>query len=95
MLSRRGIRTPAWKATRDMGIPRSNDPKDQLLATIRAAPSGRTSEILLHPGSFGPDEDPSEWRRRTWAEDTPLCTDPEIRAEIEARGIELISFRDL
>lgn len=95
MLERRGIRLPAWKATRDMGIPSGAGPKEQLIATIRAIPRGRTSEILLHPGSAGAGAPPSEWHAQTWAEDTPICLDPEVRGEIDRLGIQLVSFRDL
>jgi len=95
MLRRRGIELPSWKATRDMGVPRDSDPKNQLIETIRAIPRNKTSEILLHPGSRGPDDDPSDWHIQTWSEDTPICTDPDVIAEIERAGIELISFRDL
>ncbi len=90
-----GIRTPTWKAARHMGIPNAGSPRDQLIATLAAAPSDRTSEILLHPGGFGSDEDPSPWRRRTWAEDTPVCKDPVVQSYIEENAIELIDFRDL
>lgn len=93
-LRRAGIATPDWKATRSMGIPARNDPKDEILACIAATPRG-VSEILLHPGSFGPEENPSAWRRKTWAEDTPICVDPEVVSRIRELGIELISFRDL
>lgn len=93
-LRRAGIRTPDWKATRSMGVPAGPSPKEQLLACIAAAPEG-VSEILLHPGDHGPDEQPSALRLRTWAEDTPICRDPEVARFIEEEGIELVSFRDL
>jgi predicted glycoside hydrolase/deacetylase ChbG (UPF0249 family) len=94
-LKRAGIRMPAWKATREMGIPHGDDALSQLIATIRAAPRGKTSEILLHPGSANPGEEPSDWHVQTWAEDTPICLDPRAREEIDRAGIELISFHDL
>lgn len=93
-LRRAGIRTPDWKATRDMGVPNEGTPRSELLALIAAAPVG-VSEILLHPGGYGSDESPSQWRRRTWAEDTPVCVDPEVIAAIAASGVRLASFRDL
>lgn len=89
-----GIQTPDWKATRSMGLPASSNPRSELIACIRAAPKG-VSEILLHPGGFDSEENPSEWRRRTWAEDTLICLDPEVAAVIKDQGFELISFRDL
>lgn len=94
MLKLAGVKVPDWKATRSMGVPAAKDPKSELLACIAAVPRG-TSEILLHPGGYRDGENPSEWRRRTWAEDTPLCSDPDVRRRIEELGIELISFRDL
>ncbi len=93
-LRRAGIRTPNWKATRSMGVPCSGDATSEFIACISAAPVGY-SEILIHPGYLGEDENPSEWHRRTWAEDTPLCQDPGVRKKIEELGLELVSFRDL
>jgi hypothetical protein len=93
-LRRMGITTPDWKATRSMGVPCEADPKSEVLACISAAPAG-CSEILLHPGAFDDTENPSEWRRRTWAEDTPICKDPDVAKQIERLGLQLISFRDL
>jgi predicted glycoside hydrolase/deacetylase ChbG (UPF0249 family) len=60
---------------------------------IRALPDG-DHEIGCHPGKAvqGIPEDP-EWRYRWDAERVALC-DPEIRAEIDRRGIHLGRFRD-
>ncbi len=94
MFKLNGITTPRWKATRSMGVPAASDPKSEILACISAVPRG-VSEILLHPGRFSADEDPSEWRRRTWAEDTPICFDEDVKQRIRDMGIELIHFGDL
>jgi len=89
-----GVITPKWKATRSMGVPSGPSPKEQLMSCIAATPSG-CSEILLHPGDHGPEDHPSSWHLRTWAEDTPLCLDSEIAYFIQKSGISLISFRAL
>jgi predicted glycoside hydrolase/deacetylase ChbG (UPF0249 family) len=88
-----GVKVPDWKATRAMGVPATKDPKSEILACIAAVPRG-VSELLLHPGGYREGEEPSESRRRTWAEDSLLCNDVDVRRNIEERGIELISFRD-
>ncbi|MCX5807668.1 MAG: ChbG/HpnK family deacetylase [Proteobacteria bacterium] len=93
-LRQAGILTPQWKATRSMGLPSGSSPKEQLLACIAAIPSG-CSEILLHPGDHGPEDQPSDWHLKTWAEDTPICLDTEVASFIDESGIELISFRSL
>lgn len=93
-LRRAGIRTPEWKATRDMGLPCGADPVSELLSCIQAAPPG-FSEILLHPGAHGPDESPAAGWERIRAEDTAICKDPRVRQLIEDSGIRLASFRDL
>lgn len=89
-----GVSIPDWKATRSMGVPFGITPKEQLLACIAAAPAG-CSEILLHPGDHGAEDIPSDWHLRTWAEDTPICLDPEVMSFIRDSGIALISFRSL
>jgi predicted glycoside hydrolase/deacetylase ChbG (UPF0249 family) len=64
------------------------------LATVLAGlPSGRTVELMCHPG----DEDmqaSKDWAY-AWAAERDALTSPRIRELVTARGMQLISYRDV
>ncbi|HUQ51871.1 MAG TPA: ChbG/HpnK family deacetylase [Gammaproteobacteria bacterium] len=64
------------------------------LATVLAGlPAGRTVELMCHPG----DEDmqgADEWVY-AWSAERDALTSPRIRDLVAARGLELISYRDV
>jgi predicted glycoside hydrolase/deacetylase ChbG (UPF0249 family) len=62
----------------------------QLLASL---PSGRTVELMCHPGDAEMVPTP-EWHY-SWAAECAALTSPRVRALVAARGIELVSYRDL
>jgi predicted glycoside hydrolase/deacetylase ChbG (UPF0249 family) len=63
----------------------------RLLASLRP---GRAYELMCHPGFT-----PEEWDVKSWQyrheEELQALTDPSIRSEIAASGIQLCSFKDL
>ncbi|HZF32048.1 MAG TPA: ChbG/HpnK family deacetylase [Gammaproteobacteria bacterium] len=65
------------------------------LATVLAGlPSGRTAELMCHPG----DDDPRGRYRHwdySWVAERDALSSPRIRDLVLARGVQLISFRDL
>jgi chitin disaccharide deacetylase len=64
------------------------------LATVLAdLPAGRTVELMCHPG----DEDmqaTKDWAY-AWAAERDALTSPRIRELVAARGMQLISYRDI
>ena len=64
------------------------------LATVLAGlPPGRTVELMCHPG--GDDtRDERGWRYR-WAAERAALTSPRIRDLVAARGVQLVSYRDV
>jgi predicted glycoside hydrolase/deacetylase ChbG (UPF0249 family) len=64
------------------------------LATVLAGlPAGRTTELMCHPGG-GDSRDYGHWRY-SWAEERDALLSPRIRELVEARGVRLISYRDV
>jgi predicted glycoside hydrolase/deacetylase ChbG (UPF0249 family) len=65
------------------------------LATVLAGlPPGRTAELMCHPG----DDDPRGRYRHwdySWAAERDALSSPRIRDLVLARGVQLISYRDL
>jgi len=63
------------------------------LATLVAGlPAGRTTELMCHPGKPGMAADGWDY---AWAEELAALTSPRIRELLSARGVQLISYRDL
>ena len=55
-------------------------------------PAGRTIELMCHPGQA--DMHADGWRY-AWADELAALTSPRIRERLTARGVQLISYRDL
>jgi predicted glycoside hydrolase/deacetylase ChbG (UPF0249 family) len=55
-------------------------------------PTGRTIELMCHPGEA--DMRADGWRY-AWADELAALTSPRIRERLAARGVQLISHRDL
>jgi hopanoid biosynthesis associated protein HpnK len=55
-------------------------------------PHGRTVELMCHPGQA--DMHADGWRY-AWADELAALTSPRIRERLTARGVQLISYRDL
>jgi predicted glycoside hydrolase/deacetylase ChbG (UPF0249 family) len=68
--------------------------RERLRRLLDSLRPGRVYELMCHPG-FTPEEaDVKSWQYRHEVELQSL-TDPLIRSEIAARGIQLCSFKDL
>lgn len=64
------------------------------LATVLAGlPAGGTVELMCHPGHE--DMRPAGDWRYAWAAERDALTSPRIRELVAARGLELISYRDV
>jgi predicted glycoside hydrolase/deacetylase ChbG (UPF0249 family) len=63
-----------------------------LESVIDELPTGRTIELMCHPG--GADMRADGWRY-AWADELAALTSPRIRERLAARGVQLISHRDL
>jgi predicted glycoside hydrolase/deacetylase ChbG (UPF0249 family) len=63
-----------------------------LAAVVAALPAGRTVELMCHPGTAAMAA--PGWRY-AWAAELAALTSPRIRALVAARGVQLISYRDL
>jgi predicted glycoside hydrolase/deacetylase ChbG (UPF0249 family) len=64
------------------------------LATVLAGlPSGRTVELMCHPGHD--DMQPAEGWQYAWAAERDALTSLRIRELVAARGMRLISYRDV
>jgi predicted glycoside hydrolase/deacetylase ChbG (UPF0249 family) len=64
------------------------------LATVLAAlPAGRTVELMCHPGHE--DMRPAASWQYAWAAERDALTSPRIRELVAARGMQLISYRDV
>ena len=65
------------------------------LATLLAGlPAGRTVELMCHPGENDPRGRYGHWHY-SWAAERDALTSPRIRELVAARGMQLISYRDL
>jgi chitin disaccharide deacetylase len=64
------------------------------LATVLAGlPSERTVELMCHPGDDGMQ--PSKDWSYAWAAERDALTSPRIRELVAARGMQLVSYRDV
>jgi hopanoid biosynthesis associated protein HpnK len=63
-----------------------------LESVIDELPTGRTIELMCHPGEA--DMRADGWRY-AWADELAALTSPRIRERLAARGVQLISHRDL
>lgn len=64
------------------------------LATVLAGlPAGRTVELMCHPGGDA-SRDYGHWRY-SWTAERDALLSPRIRELVVARGVHLISYRDL
>ncbi len=64
-----------------------------LATVLEGLPSGRTVELMCHPG----DEDmqvSKDWAY-AWAAERDALTSPRIRELVTARGMQLVSYRDV
>jgi predicted glycoside hydrolase/deacetylase ChbG (UPF0249 family) len=65
------------------------------LATVLAGlPPGRTAELMCHPGDDDPSGPYGHWHY-SWTAERDALSSPRIRDLVLARGVQLISFRDL
>jgi predicted glycoside hydrolase/deacetylase ChbG (UPF0249 family) len=62
----------------------------QLLASL---PTGRVVELMCHPGHA--DMVPTPKWSYAWAAEFAALTSPRVRSLVAARGLELVSYRDL
>nr|WP_321509182.1 ChbG/HpnK family deacetylase [uncultured Hyphomonas sp.] len=67
---------------------------DALLKVIAAMPQTGTCELMCHPGEDDPASDKLHWGYN-WAHELSALKADTVKAEVAAKGIELISFRDL
>lgn len=64
-----------------------------LTALLASLPAGRTVELMCHPGHADMVPTP-EWHY-AWAAECAALTSPRVKALVAARGLELVSYRDL
>jgi predicted glycoside hydrolase/deacetylase ChbG (UPF0249 family) len=64
-----------------------------LTAVLASLPAGRTVELMCHPGHA--DKVPTPEWHYAWAAECAALTSPRVRALVAARGLELVSYRDL
>jgi predicted glycoside hydrolase/deacetylase ChbG (UPF0249 family) len=65
------------------------------LATVLAGlPPGGTAELMCHPGDDDPRGRYGHWRY-SWTAERDALSSPRIRDLVLARGVQLISYRDL
>jgi hopanoid biosynthesis associated protein HpnK len=64
-----------------------------LVTVLASVPAGRTVELMCHPGDD--DMQPSEDWAYAWAAERDALTSPRIRELVAARGMQLISYRDV
>lgn len=65
------------------------------LATVLAGlPPGRTAELMCHPGDHDPRGHYGHWHY-SWTAERDALSSPRIRDLVLARGMQLISYRDL
>jgi predicted glycoside hydrolase/deacetylase ChbG (UPF0249 family) len=87
-VARRGVRHPDHFVGSFFG---QGNTRESLLSIINALPDG-TTELMTHPGLV----DPQLLAESTYAakreEELALLCDPEVRARIDALGIELVTF---
>jgi len=68
---------------------------EQNLATVlERLPSGKTVELMCHPGGEDPQSPYADWHY-AWAAETAALTSPRIRGLIGAHGVRLIGYRDV
>ncbi|WP_273185594.1 carbohydrate deacetylase [Hyphomonas adhaerens] len=65
-----------------------------LLTVVSNLPETGTCELMCHPGEDDPASDKLHWGY-AWANELSALKDASVAAKIEAKGIRLISFRDL
>ncbi|HEY9182756.1 MAG TPA: ChbG/HpnK family deacetylase, partial [Gammaproteobacteria bacterium] len=63
-----------------------------LARVLAGLPAGRTVELMCHPGGEGMHAD--DWQY-AWVAERDALTSPRIRGLVEARSIELVSYRDV
>jgi predicted glycoside hydrolase/deacetylase ChbG (UPF0249 family) len=64
-----------------------------LATVLRELPAGRTVELMCHPG--GDDMDALNDWVYAWGAERDALTSPRIRELVTARGMQLISYRDV
>jgi hopanoid biosynthesis associated protein HpnK len=63
-----------------------------LARVLAGLPAGRTVELMCHPGAEGMHAD--DWHY-AWVAERDALMSPRIRELVAARGIELVSYRDV
>ena len=64
-----------------------------LATVLRGLPPGRTVELMCHPGHD--DMQPADGWQYAWAAERDALTSPRIRELVAARGVQLVSYRDV
>lgn len=67
---------------------------DALLRVVSALPETGSCELMCHPGVDDPASEKLHWGY-AWANELSALKSTSVAAEIEARGIQLISYRNL
>ncbi len=63
-----------------------------LARVLAGLPAGRTVELMCHPGGEGMHAD--DWQY-AWVAERDALMSPRIRELVAARGIQLVSYRDV
>jgi hopanoid biosynthesis associated protein HpnK len=68
--------------------------EQNLKTVLERLPSGKTVELMCHPGGDDPQSQYGHWQY-AWAAETAALTSPRIRELIGAHGVRLIGYRDV
>jgi predicted glycoside hydrolase/deacetylase ChbG (UPF0249 family) len=90
-----GIRAVRYPAERVRGYMLRSLRLDEanLAMVLRDLPPGRTVELMCHPGHD--DMQPADGWQYAWAAERDALTSPRIRELVAARGVQLVSYRDV
>lgn len=89
---------PSGREVRCCGVGSMNpdyDARGWLEQEVLAAPEGSTSVYICHPGYLDEYILNNSTLTRGRPQETAMLCDPETRAWLDARGVELIDYRDL
>ncbi len=65
-----------------------------LLTVLHGLPAGKTTELMCHPGVDDPRSPYGSWDY-SWAAELEALVSQRIRSVLDARGVQLISWRDV